>query len=71
MQHVILETLWKEDGLSAGDIERPIVQGGLMWVVKAELTSADANAGGIGFMTAFTFHEAEDLRAEIRRSVAN
>ncbi|MDH3886849.1 MAG: nitronate monooxygenase [Desulfobacterales bacterium] len=49
------------------DIERPIVQGGLMWVAKAELTSAVANAGGIGFMTALTFHEAEDLRAEIRR----
>ena len=48
------------------DIERPIVQGGLMWVAKAELTSAVANAGGIGFMTALTFHEAEDLRAEIR-----
>jgi len=49
------------------DIERPIVQGGLMWVAKAELASAVANAGGIGFMTALTFPEAEDLRAEIRR----
>jgi nitronate monooxygenase len=49
------------------DIERPIVQGGLMWIAKAELASAVANAGGIGFMTALTFHEAEDLRAEIRR----
>ncbi len=49
------------------DIERPTVQGGLMWVAKAELVSAVANAGGIGFMTALTFHEAEDLRAEIRR----
>ncbi|MEE4602783.1 MAG: nitronate monooxygenase [Desulfobacteraceae bacterium] len=49
------------------DIERPIVQGGLMWIAKAELASAVANAGGIGFMTALTFHEAEDLPAEIRR----
>ena len=49
------------------DIERPIVQGGLMWIAKAELASAVANAGGIGFMTALTFHEAEDLRAEIHR----
>jgi len=49
------------------DIERPIVQGGLMWVAKAELASAVANVGGIGFMTALTFPEAEDLRAEIRR----
>jgi nitronate monooxygenase len=36
------------------DIERPIVQGGLMWIAKAELASAVANAGGIGFMTALT-----------------
>jgi nitronate monooxygenase len=49
------------------DIERPIVQGGLIWIAKAELASAVANAGGIGFMTALTFHEAEDLPAEIRR----
>ncbi len=48
-------------------IERPIVQGGLMWIARAELASAVANAGGIGFMTALTFQEAEDLRAEIRR----
>ena len=48
-------------------IERPIIQGGLMWVATAQLTSAVANAGGIGFMTALTFPEAEDLRAEIRK----
>ena len=35
-------------------IERPIVQGGLMWVARAELAAAVANAGGIGFMTALT-----------------
>ena len=48
-------------------IEKPIVQGGLMWIAMAELASAVANAGGIGFMTALTFQEAEDLRAEIRK----
>ena len=48
-------------------IERPIVQGGLMWIARAELASAVANAGGIGFMTALTFQEPEDLRAEIRK----
>jgi nitronate monooxygenase len=48
-------------------IERPIVQGGLMWIATAELASAVANAGGIGFMTALTFEDAEDLRAEIRK----
>lgn len=48
-------------------IDRPIVQGGLMWIARAELVAAVANAGGIGFMTALTFEKAEDLRAEIRR----
>ena len=48
-------------------IERPIVQGGLMWVARAELVSAVSNAGGIGFMTALTHPEPEGLRAEIRK----
>ena len=48
-------------------IERPIVQGGLMWIARSELASAVANAGGIGFMTALTFPEPEDLRSEIRK----
>jgi nitronate monooxygenase len=48
-------------------IERPIVQGGLMWIARAELASAVGNAGGIGFMTALTFEEPEDLRAEIHK----
>lgn len=47
--------------------ERPIVQGGLMWIATAELTSAVANAGGIGFMTALSLEEPEKLRAEIRK----
>ena len=48
-------------------IERPIVQGGLMWIATTELASAVANAGGIGFMTALTFQDAEDLRKEIHK----
>jgi len=48
-------------------IERPIVQGGLMWVARAELAAAVANAGGIGFMTALTYPEPEGLRVEIRK----
>ena len=38
-----------------------------MWVATSELTSAVANAGGMGFMTALTFPEPEGLRAEIRK----
>jgi nitronate monooxygenase len=48
-------------------IERPIVQGGLMWVATAELVSAVANAGGMGFITALTFPDAERFRTEIRK----
>ncbi len=48
-------------------IERPIVQGGLMWIARAELTSAVANAGGIGFIAALTFPDAEALRSEIHK----
>ncbi len=48
-------------------IERPIVQGGLMWVATAELVSAVANADGMGFITALSFPDAERLRAEIRK----
>ncbi|KAF2096329.1 inosine monophosphate dehydrogenase [Rhizodiscina lignyota] len=45
----------------------PIVQGGMMWVGRAELISAVANAGALGFLTALTQPSPEALRAEIRR----
>ncbi|KAF9894998.1 hypothetical protein FE257_004622 [Aspergillus nanangensis] len=45
----------------------PIVQGGMMWVGRAEMTSAVANSGGLGFLTALTQPSPEALRAEIRR----
>lgn len=48
-------------------VEYPIVQGGLMWVAKAELTAAVANAGAMGFMTALTHPDPAALRAEIRK----
>jgi len=48
-------------------IEYPIVQGGLMWIARAELAAAVANAGCIGFMTALSCPTPEDLRAEIRK----
>ena len=38
-----------------------------MWVATADLVSAVSNAGGMGFMTALTFPDPEDLRAEIRK----
>ncbi len=48
-------------------IERPIIQGGMMWISRAELAAGVANAGGIGFMTALTYVTPEELRAEIRK----
>lgn len=48
-------------------IEYPIIQGGLMWLAKAELAAATAEAGGIGFMTALTHAKPEGLRDEIKK----
>jgi nitronate monooxygenase len=48
-------------------VDHPIVQGGLQWVATAELTSAVANAGAMGFMTALSFPDPEALRTEIRK----
>ena len=48
-------------------VRYPVVQGGLMWIANAQLTSAVANAGGMGFMTALSFPDADALRDEIRK----
>jgi len=48
-------------------VEYPIVQGGMQWVGRAELVSAVANAGGLGFVTALTQPTPEDLAKEIAR----
>ncbi|QOV33194.1 nitronate monooxygenase [Streptomyces ferrugineus] len=48
-------------------VEYPIVQGGMQWVGRAELASAVANAGGLGFITALTQPTPEDLAKEIAR----
>jgi len=48
-------------------VQHPIVQGGMQWVGRAELTSAVANAGALGFLTALTQPTPEDLAKEIAR----
>ena len=48
-------------------IEHPIVQGGMMWVGRAELAAAVSNAGGLGVLTALTQPTPDALRAEIDR----
>lgn len=48
-------------------IRYPIVQGGMMWVGRAELAAAVSNAGGLGILTALTQPTPEALVAEIAR----
>ena len=48
-------------------VEHPIAQGGMQWVGRAELVSAVANAGALGFLTALTQPSPEALAREIAR----
>lgn len=49
-------------------IKYPIIQGGMMWVSRAELVAAVSNAGGLGIITAFTFPTPQELAAEIKKT---
>lgn len=49
-------------------IEYPIVQGAMLWLSRAELVAAVANAGGLGIIASLTFASAAELRAEIRKT---
>ncbi|HEX4337504.1 MAG TPA: nitronate monooxygenase family protein [Polyangiaceae bacterium] len=49
-------------------VRHPIVQGGMQHVGKAELVSAVANAGALGFLTALTQPTPEALAREIERT---
>jgi len=49
------------------DVDHPIVCGGMSGVGRAELISAVANAGALGFLTALTQPTPEALAEEIRR----
>lgn len=48
-------------------IEHPVVQGGMMWVGRAQLAAAVSEAGGLGIITALTQPTPEELAAEIGR----
>ena len=48
-------------------IDYPIVQGGMMWVGRAELAAAVSNAGALGILTALTQPTPDALRDEIER----
>lgn len=49
-------------------IEYPVVQGGMMWVGRAELAAAVSEAGGLGIITALTQPTPADLLKEIERA---
>lgn len=51
-------------------IDHPIVCGGMTGVGTAPLIAAVANAGALGFLTAFTQPTPDDLDSEIRRTKA-
>ena len=48
----------------------PIVAGGLQWLADAPYVTAAAQAGILGFVTAASFPDRDDLRAEIRKTRA-
>ena len=49
-------------------IRLPILAGGLMWLGDADYVSAAAKAGGMGFITAASFPDENDLIYEITRA---
>ncbi|GLI25921.1 nitronate monooxygenase [Agromyces rhizosphaerae] len=49
-------------------IEHPVVQGGMMWVGRAELAAAVSEAGGLGIITALTQPTPADLVKEVERA---
>ncbi|WP_182613439.1 MULTISPECIES: NAD(P)H-dependent flavin oxidoreductase [unclassified Dietzia] len=48
-------------------VRHPIVQGGMMWVGRAELAAAVSEAGALGIITGLTQPTPEDLAREIAR----
>jgi len=49
------------------NLRLPVIAGGLMWLSDANYVSAAARAGVLGFITAASFPEEDDLRNEIRK----
>ncbi|MEN8891880.1 NAD(P)H-dependent flavin oxidoreductase [Planktotalea arctica] len=49
-------------------LRMPILAGGLMWLADAEYVAACAHAGIMGFVTAASFPDPADLRAEIAKA---
>jgi len=50
------------------DIQYPIIQGGMLWLSRAELAAAVSNAGGLGILSSVTFPTARELQEEIQKT---
>lgn len=57
--------IWDTELTRRLGIERPIVAGGLQWLGDAHYVGAAASAGIMGFITAASFPNPQELRAEI------
>ncbi|MBW4707152.1 nitronate monooxygenase [Roseobacter sp. YSTF-M11] len=62
--------IWNTELTRRLGIRRPIVAGGLQWLADARYVTAAAQAGIMGFITAASFPDHADLRAEITRARA-
>ncbi len=51
-------------------IKYPIIQGGMLWIARAELAAAVSNAGGLGIITSANFTNGKELKEEIRKTKA-
>jgi len=49
-------------------IKYPIIQGGMVWLSRAELAAAVSNAGGLGIITSADFTTKDGLRKELRKA---
>ena len=49
-------------------IKYPIIQGGMIWLSRAELAAAVSNAGGLGLITSASFATKEEFRGELRKA---
>ncbi|MFC1985357.1 NAD(P)H-dependent flavin oxidoreductase [Chloroflexota bacterium] len=49
-------------------IKYPIIQGGMIWLSRAELAAAVSNAGGLGIITSASFASKKELRDELHKA---
>ncbi len=51
-------------------IKYPIIQGGMIWLSRAELAAAVSDAGGLGIITSANSNTKDELRDELRKAKA-